>query len=96
MDKDNLGIQRIFSRFSDEPSRSVQHEALQQMLTAFIVMIVGVLLTAVGLVGITVRLMRLAVCGVSTFVQHIGLTKRVDHEVERRHFLGNRRKSEYR
>ncbi|HEY0894008.1 MAG TPA: hypothetical protein VGE32_13195 [Cellvibrio sp.] len=96
MDKDNLEIKRIFSRFSDEPLRSIQHEALHQMLTAFIVMIVGVLLTAVGLVGIIVRLVRLAGFGVLTFAQHLGLARHVNVELERRHFHCNRRKPEYR
>jgi hypothetical protein len=96
MDKDNLGIQRIFNRFSDQRLESVRNEALHQMLSAFILMIVGLLLTAVGLVGIIVRLVRLAGFGVLTFAQHLGLARQVHFEMERRHFPGNRRKPKFR
>ncbi len=96
MDKDNLGIQRIFNRFSDQRLESVRNEVLHQMLTAFIVMIVGLLLTAMGLVGIIVRLVRLTGFGVFVFAQHFGLARHVNLETERRHFPGNRRRPEFR
>lgn len=96
MDKDNLVIQRIFNRFGDQRLESVRNEVLHQMLTAFIVMVVGLLLTAVGLVGVIVRLVRLAVCGALTFAQHMGVGRHVNREIEHRHFPGDRRKPEFR
>jgi len=96
MDKDNLVIQRIFNRVSDRRLESVRNEVLHQMLTAFIVMVVGLLLTAVGLVGIVVRLVRLAGFGVLRFAQQLGLARQVRFEMEHRHFPGNRRKPEFR
>lgn len=96
MDKDNLGIQRFFSRPTNERIESVWSEVQQQMLTAFFLMIVGLLLAAVGFFGIILRLVRLAGFSVLVLAQHIGLVRHVDSEIARRHFPGNRRRTEVR
>lgn len=96
MDKDNLVMQRIFNRFGDQRLESDRNEVLHQMLTAFILMIVGFLLAGMGLVAIIVRLVRLTGFSVFIFAQRIGLARRVNCEIERRHSPGSRRRPEFR
>ncbi len=64
MDKDNLGIQYILTSLTTEKLKSVHGETQQEMLTALCVMVVGLLLTSVGLVGVLLRLGRLAGCNI--------------------------------
>lgn len=94
MDKDNPAMQRFFSKLTNERLDSVSGEAQQQLLTACILMIVGLLLTGVGILGILLRLARLTGFGMLTLAQHLGLVRHVDREMARRHFPGNRRRTE--
>lgn len=64
MDKDNLGIQHILTSMTTEKLKSVQGEAQQEVMTALCLMVLGLLLASVGLVGVLLRLGRLAGCNI--------------------------------
>lgn len=62
MDKDNVGIQYLLTSLTTEKLKLVQGEMRQEMLTALCLMVVGLLIASIGLVGILLRLGRLAGC----------------------------------
>lgn len=64
MDKDNLGIQHILTSLTAEKLKSVHGEARQEVLTALCLMVIGLLLTSVGLASVLLRLGRLAGCSI--------------------------------
>ncbi|HTF96643.1 MAG TPA: hypothetical protein VL995_10965 [Cellvibrio sp.] len=65
MDKDNLGIQKIFAHpaiknLTTEKRETIKGDIQQQILTAFFLMLVGIFLAFTGFIGLFFRLLRFA------------------------------------
>lgn len=60
MGKDNFDIQRMMSNLTTDKLDDAQDNAHQQMLTALCIMVVGLILTFTGFMGLLLKLGKLA------------------------------------
>jgi hypothetical protein len=59
MDKDNLDIQGFLSNLATDALRSARAETFQQLISTLCLTAVGIFLTLIGLLGLTLKLGRL-------------------------------------
>jgi len=60
MGKDNVDIQRMLANFTTDKLDAAQDNAQQQLLTALCIMVVGLILTFTGFMGLLLKLGKLA------------------------------------
>ncbi len=84
MDKDNLDIQGILNDLTTGTLRSARAETFQQLISALCLTAVGLFLTFIGLLGLTLKLGRLAkftLLFVARPITHLFTSKKINADV---------------